>query len=219
MKKSMITLFTVTALMVSLNSCKDKAKEANTSEAEAVAVTEAESQKYIADVAASTIEWKGFKPTGSHNGTILIENGVLNLKDGKLNSGTFLIKMNSIKVLDIPEEDERNAKLVGHLKNADFFDVENHPTAAFEITGVTETEGKMMLSGNLTLKETKNNVTFPVTITNTDDTVTLTSETFTIDRSKWNVKYGSKSFFDNLGDKFINDDIEIKINVTANKKA
>ncbi|QFZ55792.1 YceI family protein [Oceanihabitans sp. IOP_32] len=219
MKKSMITLFTVTALMVSLNSCKDKAKEANTSEAEAVAVTEAESQKYIADVAASTIEWKGFKPTGSHNGTILIENGVLNLKDGKLNSGTFLIKMNSIKVLDIPEEDEGNAKLVGHLKNADFFDVENHPTAAFEITGVTETEGKMMLSGNLTLKETKNNVTFPVTITNTDDTVTLTSETFTIDRSKWNVKYGSKSFFDNLGDKFINDDIEIKINVTANKKA
>lgn len=219
MKKSMITLFTVTALMVSLNSCKDKAKEANTSEAEAVAVTEAESQKYIADVAASTIEWKGFKPTGSHNGTILIENGVLNLKDGKLNSGTFLIKMNSIKVLDIPEEDEGNAKLVGHLKNADFFDVENHPTAAFEITGVTETEGKMMLSGNLTLKETKNNVTFPVTITNTDNTVTLTSETFTIDRSKWNVKYGSKSFFDNLGDKFINDDIEIKINVTANKKA
>lgn len=215
----MITLFTVTALMVSLNSCKDKAKEANTSEAEAVAVTEAESQKYIADVAASTIEWKGFKPTGSHNGTILIENGVLNLKDGKLNSGTFLIKMNLIKVLDIPEEDEGNAKLVGHLKNADFFDVENHPTAAFEITGVTETEGKMMLSGNLTLKETKNNVTFPVTITNTDDTVTLTSETFTIDRSKWNVKYGSKSFFDNLGDKFINDDIEIKINVTANKKA
>lgn len=215
----MITLFTVTALMVSLNSCKDKAKEANTSEAEAVAVTEAESQKYIADVAASTIEWKGFKPTGSHNGTILIENGVLNLKDGKLNSGTFLIKMNSIKVLDIPEEDEGNAKLVGHLKNADFFDVENHPTAAFEITGVTETEGKMMLSGNLTLKETKNNVTFPVTITNTDNTVTLTSETFTIDRSKWNVKYGSKSFFDNLGDKFINDDIEIKINVTANKKA
>lgn len=219
MKKSMITLFTVTALMVSLNSCKDKAKEANTSEAEAVAVTEAESQKYIADVAASTIEWKGFKPTGSHNGTILIENGVLNLKDGKLNSGTFLIKMNLIKVLDIPEEDEGNAKLVGHLKNADFFDVENHPTAAFEITGVTETEGKMMLSGNLTLKETKNNVTFPVTITNTDNTVTLTSETFTIDRSKWNVKYGSKSFFDNLGDKFINDDIEIKINVTANKKA
>lgn len=219
MKKSMITLFTVTALMVSLNSCKDKAKEANTSEAEAVAVTEAESQKYLADAAASTIEWKGFKPTGSHNGTILIENGVLNLKDGKLNSGTFLIKMNSIKVLDIPEEDEGNAKLVGHLKNADFFDVENHPTAAFEITGVTETEGKMMLSGNLTLKETKNNVTFPVTITNTDNTVTLTSETFTIDRSKWNVKYGSKSFFDNLGDKFINDDIEIKINVTANKKA
>lgn len=217
MKKSMITLFTAAVLAVSLNSCKDKAKEASTTEAEAVATTEAEAQKFTADLATSTIEWKGFKPTGEHYGTINIENGVLNLEEGKLTSGTFLIDMNSIVVTDIPAEDEGNAKLVGHLKNADFFDVEKFPSAAFEITGVNETDGKTMLSGNLTLKETKNNVTFPVTVTNTDGAVTLTSETFTIDRSKWNVKYGSKSFFDNLGDKFINDDIELKITVKASK--
>ena len=74
-----------------------------------------------------------------------------------------------------------------------------------------------MLSGNLTLKEAKNNVTFPVKVSNTNDGLVLTSETFTIDRSKWNVKYGSKSFFDDLGDKFINDDIELKITVKATK--
>ncbi|WP_341215710.1 YceI family protein [uncultured Wocania sp.] len=217
MKKSIATLFTIAALVVSTTGCKDKAKEANTKEAETVATAEATAEKYTANVTESTIEWKGFKPTGTHTGTIDLENGVLNLTDGKINSGTFLIDMKSIEVTDIPKEDEYNGKLTGHLKSADFFDVEKHPSAAFEITGLSETEGKTMLSGNLTLKETKNNVTFPVTVTNTDGAVTLTSETFTIDRSKWNVKYGSKSFFDNLGDKFINDDIELKITVKATK--
>ncbi len=217
MKKSIATIFTIATLVVSLNSCKNKAKEADTKEAEAVATTEATAEKYTANVSESTIEWKGFKPTGTHFGTISIENGVLNLKDGQINSGTFLIDMNSIEVLDMPKDDKNHGKLTGHLKSDDFFHVEKHPSAAFEITGLNEVEGKTMLSGNLTLKDTKNNVTFPVTVTNTDGAVTLTSETFTIDRSKWNVKYGSKSFFDDLGDKFINDDIELKITVKATK--
>jgi polyisoprenoid-binding protein YceI len=113
----------------------------------------------------------------------------------------------------MPAENEGNAKLVGHLKSADFFDVEKFPSAAFEITGLKDN----MLSGNLTIKGTKNNVSFPVTVSNEGDMMTLASEAFTIDRSKWNVKYGSKSFFDNLGDKFINDDIELKITIKAKK--
>lgn len=217
MKKSIASLFTIATLVVSLNSCKDKAKEASTKEAETVAKTEAAAEKYTANVGESTIEWKGFKPTGTHNGTINIESGVFNVVDGKINSGTFLIDMGSIEVLDIPKDDKYNAKLTGHLKSDDFFHVEKHPSAAFEITGLSEANGKTMLSGNLTLKETKNNVTFPVTVSHTDGALTLTSEPFTIDRSKWNVKYGSKSFFDDLGDKFINDDIELKITVKASK--
>ena len=78
-------------------------------------------------------------------------------------------------------------------------------------------DGKTMLSGNLKLKDVENNVTFPVTTSVDGDVFTLTSEMFTIDRSKWNVKYGSKSFFDDLGDKFINDDIELKVTVKAKK--
>ncbi len=217
MKKRIATIFTIAALVISANGCKDKAKEANTKEAETVATAEASSEKYTANIAESTIEWKGFKPTGTHNGTINIENGVFNVTDGKINSGTFLIDMKSIEVADIPKEDEYNGKLTGHLKSADFFDVEKHPSSAFEITGISEVDGKTMLSGNLTLKDAKNNVTFPVTVSNTDGALILTSETFTIDRSKWNVKYGSKSFFDDLGDKFINDDIELKITVKATK--
>ena len=74
-----------------------------------------------------------------------------------------------------------------------------------------------MLSGNLTLKDATNNISFPVSTNMEGNTMILKSETFTIDRSKWNVKYGSKSFFDNLGDKFINDDIELTINLIAEK--
>ena len=216
MKKNLLTILFISTLTVSIISCKDKAKEANTTEAEEVVEVMPEA-KFKADLAASTIEWKGFKPTGTHNGTIDLESGVLNTTDGKISGGTFLIDMSSIKVTDIPAEDEGNGQLVGHLTSPDFFDVENHPNAAFEITGLEEAEGKMMLSGNLALKDVKNNITFPVSVTQENDSISLESETFTIDRSKWNVKYGSKSFFDDLGDKFINDDIELKITLKAAK--
>lgn len=217
MKMNFKTILFVSAFAVALVGCKDKAKEAETSGAEAAAEAEATAVKYVADTEASSIEWKGFKPTGTHNGIIQISSGVVKVSDGKVESGSFLVDMASIKVLDIPVEKEGNGKLVGHLKSPDFFDVEKFPSAAFEVTGISEADGKTMLSGNLTLKDVKNNITFPVTVSENGDTMTLTSETFTIDRSKWNVQYGSKSFFDNLGDKFINDDIELKVNVTAKK--
>ncbi len=216
MKKNFLKILFITALTVSFTSCKDKAKEAETTAAEAVEET-TNSESFSVNTEASSIEWKGFKPTGSHNGTIAIENGVLDVANGKIVGGTFLIDMNSIVVTDIPAEEEGNAKLAGHLKSADFFDVENHPSAGFTITGLEVVEGKTMLSGNLSLKDAKNNVTFPVTVSNENGVITLTSETFTIDRSKWNIKYGSKSFFDNLGDKFINDDMELKVMVKAAK--
>lgn len=217
MKTNVFKLFTILTLAIVFTNCKNKAEEAETKAAEKVATAEAASVKYLANPTESVIEWTGYKPTGKHNGTIKLESGVFTAKDGKLESGSFLIDMKSIVVLDIPADDKYNAKLVGHLKSPDFFDVEKYPSAAFEVTGLEEKEGKTWLSGNLTLKEKKNNVTFPVTLANDGDMFTITSEVFTIDRSKWDVKYGSKSFFDNLGDKFINDDIELKIVVKSKK--
>jgi len=211
MKKNIFNLFTIVAIGIAIVGCKKKADEAATTEAENVAEAQADAVKYIANITESTIEWQGFKPTGSHKGTINIENGALSMNGGTIESGTFLIDMNSIS------ESERNAKLEGHLKSPDFFDVAKYPSAAFEITGLTKTDDKTMLSGNLTLKDAKNNVTFPVAVSEDGDTVTLISEVFKIDRSKWNVKFKSKSFFSDLGDKFINDDIELKITVKAKK--
>jgi polyisoprenoid-binding protein YceI len=216
MKKIFSTTLLMAFLSISVMGCKDKAKEATTTDAAEVEET-VNAEAYAVNVEASSIEWKGFKPTGSHNGTIAIERGVVDVANGNIVGGSFIIDMNSIVVKDIPAEEKGNAKLTGHLKSPDFFDVESHPNASFTITGMENVEGKMMLSGNLLLKEAKNNVTFPVSVSNTDGGLKLTSEAFTIDRSKWNVKYGSKSFFDNLGDKFINDDIELKVMVKAAK--
>ena len=217
MKNNLFSILFMSVLSISMIGCKDKAKEAQTTEAEKVTEVSVEAQKYAVNLESSSIAWTGFKPTGSHNGTIAIENGVFNIEDGKVAGGSFAIDMSTIAVLDIPAEDEGNGKLVGHLTSPDFFDVEKYPSANFEITGLEEVDGKMMLSGNLTLKEAKNNVTFPVSVKHEGDVMTLTSETFTIDRTKWNVEYGSKSIFDNLGDKFINDDIELTIKVMATK--
>lgn len=211
MKTKIFKFLTIIAVSTAVLSCKTKADEAVTSDAETVATSEVTSTKYMANATESIIEWTGYKPTGKHNGTIKVETGVFTVNDGKLESGSFIIDMNSIKDAD------GSAKLEGHLKSADFFDVEKHASAAFEVTGFEMVDGKSMLSGNLKLKDVKNNVTFPVTTSVDGDIFTLTSEVFTIDRSKWNVEYGSKSFFDDLGDKFINDDIELKVTVKAKK--
>jgi len=222
MKKGILNVFIVVVIATTLIGCK-KTKEANTSDAEAAAVSESTTQKYVTDVTKSSIEWKGFKPTGTHNGTINIDTGVFQFDNGTIQSGTFLIDMNSITNLDM--EGDMKMNLENHLKGTvegkegDFFNVNQFPTGAFEITGVEDAGGKIMLSGNLTLKGVKNNITFPVSISTEGESLTITSEPFTIDRTKWDVNYGSKSVFDNLGDKFINDEIELKINVVAFKKA
>jgi polyisoprenoid-binding protein YceI len=211
MRTNFLKFLTILAIGAAVVSCKKKADEAVTTDAAEVATSEVAATKYMANANESVIEWIGYKPTGKHNGTIKIETGVFTVNDGTLETGSFIIDMNSLS------DSEANAKLEGHLKSADFFDVEKHASAAFEVTGFEMVDGKSMLSGNLTLKDVKNNVTFPVTTTEDGDTFTLTSEMFTIDRSKWNVQYGSKSFFDDLGDKFINDDIELKVTVKAKK--
>ncbi|UOB18318.1 YceI family protein [Abyssalbus ytuae] len=213
----------ILALVAFTTACKkEKKNETTATEAEVVAEAPVAAVKYKAIPAESTIEWKGSKPTGNHTGTVAIESGTVSVKEGQIESGSFIIDMNTITVTDLKAGDGKE-DLEAHLKGSvedkkdHFFDVAKFPNAAFEITEVKEAEGKTMLSGNLTLKGVKKNISFPVTVTEEGDNFTLTSEPFTINRTDWGVNYGSKSVFDNLGDKFINDDIELKITLKASK--
>ncbi|MCF6222289.1 MAG: YceI family protein [Flavobacteriaceae bacterium] len=173
--------------------------------------------EYKANTSNSKINWKGFKPTGEHYGTIMISDGHFKVNNNQITGGEFNINMNSIVNLDMPADNEYNAKLVKHLKSDDFFGVEKHPIANFKITEVEVKGDQTLIKGNLTIKEITNPVSFLTSVNITNNKLTFKSDNFKIDRSKWNIKYKSKSFFENLADKFIYDDMEISIEVEANK--
>jgi polyisoprenoid-binding protein YceI len=157
-------------------------------------------QKVEIDVNKSSVKWTGEKITGSHNGLIQIKSGYLEFKESNIVAGEVIIDMNSIVNLDIKNE-KYNAKLVNHLKSDDFFSVENFPTAKFILLDATPfKDGKSKISGTITIKETTENISFEVA----ESQKTYLTQ-LKINRSKFDVRYGSNSFFDNLGDRAIND--------------
>lgn len=171
--------------------------------------------QFNADTETSVLNWKGFKPTGDHYGTVKVKNGFFTINDKQVVSGEFEIDMNSIVDLDMDADSEYNTKLVNHLKSEDFFSAEKYPTASFKINK-TEIKGdKTLITGDLSIKEKTHSISFLASVKIEGETLHVKSETFKIDRSKWDVKYKSKSFFGDLGDKFIYDDIELSFEVTA----
>lgn len=226
MKNRIASLLILSALTLTVSCKNDKTTEAETTEAGKVKEVSGEAVQYIVDAKASKIEWTGTKPTGKHTGTITLADGAVFVKDSVLDSGKFNIDMNTITVTDLKAGDGKE-DLEAHLKGtaadakeADmdhFFNVKKFPTGSFEITSAKTENGKTSVEGNLTLKGITKNVKFPAKVTVNGDTVTLESDVFSINRTLWNVNYASKSVFDNLGDKFVNDEIELKVSVTAKK--
>jgi polyisoprenoid-binding protein YceI len=211
---------------VALFSCKESAGE----KAEVSDAGQVEAQ--VGDVlpvnaATSVINWEGTKPTGTHVGTINITEGSVIVNDGKVSGGSFNIDMNSIVTTDL--DGDMKANLENHLKGfADgkedhFFNVAKYPTAKFELTKVVSLDGdaeaNSTVYGNLTIRDITKEIGFRANINANGDQVTVSTPQFTIDRTQWGVNYGSKSIFDNLGDKFVNDEIGLKINLQAGKLA
>lgn len=155
----------------------------------------------------SQVNWKGKKVAGSHNGTIQLKDGHLIVEDGKPTGGEFIIDMASITVTDLSGEGKE--QLEGHLKSDDFFGVENYPASKLVITTVADKEdGSYGAVGDLTIKNETHPITFDLDWKEHSATTKLT-----IDRSKYNVRYGSGSFFDNLGDKTIYDNFELNVDL------
>jgi len=175
------------------------------------------STTFTVDTEASEVMWKGYKVLGSHEGTIKVKSGTLDFEEGVLTGGSFEIDMTTIACTDL--EGEMAGKLVGHLASDDFFGVENFPTAMFVITNVVSRgkEGDYKVVGDLTIKESTNSIKLQAQVsTDEDGGMTVATET-TIDRSDFNVKYGSGSFFDGLGDKTIYDEFDLNINLILTK--
>lgn len=164
------------------------------------------------DLANSVITWKGSKPTGSHNGNITLKEGSLVVKNDTAISGNFIIDMHSINTLDL-DPSSGKSDLESHLKATDFFDVIKFPTAKFVITSSKVVEGKLMVTGNLTLKAITKSITIPATVSSENGTTIFKSELFNIDRTDFGVTYKSKTFNAQLKDKFINDMMEISFEI------
>ena len=207
--KKIVTIF---ALSMVFASCGEKKEKVEAKEEVKVEKTAALNN---VDLEASILTWKGTKPTGAHDGTIALKEGSLVIENGNVTGGTFVIDMSSIKNLDI-KDSEKSANLVGHLTSADFFDVAKYPTSKFVITSVTDNNGKLDVTGNLTIKDVTKSITIPAMVMTENGVTTFKSEKFNIDRADFNVKYGSKKFFDNLKNKFIDDLVEMSFEVKTN---
>jgi polyisoprenoid-binding protein YceI len=171
--------------------------------------------KYKVDASKSTIVWLAKKVTGEHSGTVALSSGDFTLDKSKnLTEGKFEMDMTTIANKDITN-DGMKAKLEGHLKSEDFFSVVKFPKSSFEITSPSKLEkGNILVKGKLTIKGITNPLEFKAVLYSTNDGMRINAN-ITIDRTKYDVRYGSGSFFENLGDKTIYDDFQITLNLLA----
>ena len=159
------------------------------------------------DISKSSVKWIGKKITGSHEGIISIKDSHLHFENESLTGGTVTIDMQSIKCTDLAGD--AKSQLEGHLLSDDFFGAKFYPTAELEILkSKKNSDGSYNISGVITIKGIKKDINFNTKIGDNQATAMIK-----IDRSEFNIKYGSGSFFDDLGDNLIYDDFDLEINI------
>lgn len=165
--------------------------------------------KFQIQNASSTVNWTGKKVLGLHTGSIKVESGVLEITHGLITSGEIKIDMTSIAVTDIEDVRTHN-EFLAHLQNDDFFSVDKFKTAKLEITGSTQKENNnFAVSGNLTIKDITHSVNFNAKVEVFTDYLHSMGE-IVIDRTIYNIRYGSGKFIENLGDKLVYDDFVLQ---------
>lgn len=191
-----------------------KGEKTELTDAKKVDSTAAAASKEVAvDAGASVINWVGTKITGKHEGTLKVKSGKVNVKEGKVVGGSFVIDMTSINVTDLDEKSGKG-KLEGHLKDKDFFAADKFPEGKFEITAVKEQAGKDGMTheveGNLTLRDQTKGIKFPAKITvGADGAVNASTVQFLVDRQQFGIAYTGKK------DDLISDQMGIRITLVA----
>ncbi|MDH3698412.1 MAG: YceI family protein [Flavobacteriaceae bacterium] len=166
-----------------------------------------EGDKKEVDTKKSTVTWKAYKVTGSHTGTVTLTSGALEFDNEVLTGGEFTVDMTSLVSTDL--EGEYKGKLEGHLKSDDFFSVANFPKAKLVFTGVSPNgKNSYEVTGDLTIKGITKSITFDLSVYGSKATASLK-----VDRAQYDVRYGSGSFFENLGDKTIYDEFDLVVDL------
>ena len=164
-------------------------------------------EKKAVNTEKSQVTWKAYKVTGSHTGTIALKSGSLEFDGDKLTGGEFTVNMTSINTTDL--KGGGKSKFEGHLHSDDFFSTASNPTSNLVFTKVTASgKNSYEVTGDLTIKGITKPVTFDVSVYGSKATATLK-----VDRTNYNIKHGSGSFFDNLGDKAIYDEFDLVVDL------
>ena len=210
------------AVAIAAVSCSNgsKADEAVTGDAQEVQAVVEATEYTVAE--GSYLKWRGFKTyvASEHIGTIGVQSGTFAMAGDQLVGGTVTIDMNSIVDVDIEHEGKRGY-LEGHLKSDAFFYVDSFPTAVFEIVEVREEAAEAtpyVVVGNLTIRGITNSIEFPANVFVEEGSVRLEAPAFSIDRTKWNVKYHDSddaTIAETLKENLIDHSIELTINVVA----
>lgn len=163
---------------------------------------------------SSEVRWTATKVTGKHFGTIQVLSGEIEFTDGQFLGGQAVIDTASMAVTDIQDE-KMNTKLLNHLKSADFFDTESFPSATIKITEVKViSENLYDVTADLTIKNVTHPVDFKAVVAKTAEGIQATAM-ITVDRTLYDVRYGSGKFFENLGDKTIHDNFTLDVSILA----
>jgi len=178
-----------------------------------------EDGKYDVDIEQSLIEWAGRNPNTKHFGTLRLSRGGVRIEGEKI-TGDFDLDMRSIVNMSL-EGDELQPVLIAHLKSDDFFFVENFPKATFTIqqavpaAAATLSAPNYVVAGTLSLRGIEGEVRFDATVSKLEDGVLAAEAHFDMDRTRWNVIYGSSRFFKHLGMHLVFDPISIQIKIVA----
>lgn len=218
MKKRLFSL-SIPALFTAFVIVSCSKEKPVTSENNEVTTTK-DGNQFVLDTLNSNVEWKGYKvfksDNTSHFGTIKFESGDVTVKDGKLESGKFVADMASLTSEDLKDKKEDLEKLNGHLKSADFFEVEKFPTASYEITKVSpsaEGDYNTILDGNLTIKGITKPVQFKANVSVNGSEVTIATEPKDIMREEFGVKFQSPA-----ANGVIKNEVTLQIKVKALEK-
>lgn len=173
-------------------------------------------QTYNIDTKATKVVYVGKKVTGEHTGNVDVKSGALTFQGEEITKGEVVVDMNSLSSTDLTDK-EMNAKYLGHMKSPDFFDTAKYPDSKLVIKNSKTTPKGLEVTGDLTMIGQTKPVTFLVTDLKKSDSTVTAKANITLNRTNWGLKYGSGSFFKGLGDKAINDEFTLAIDLTATK--
>jgi polyisoprenoid-binding protein YceI len=215
MNNKLSTTYLILIIAPFLLGCGGPVKEENKNNAPAGSISlHVEDEKYVAiDTKESVVAWRGSSIKGAHTGYVYISKGELMIENGQLVGGTTEVDMSTIE----GDDHRSDNNLINHLKNADFFDVEKFSFSTIAITRVASINDEdKEITGNLTIKGITHPVSFPAKVEVKNGIVNANGK-LVIDRTKWDVRYKSGKFFDNLKDQAISDDIEFDIKIVTKK--